>query len=52
MVPQLNVFAVGFPAKIVVGLLLVTATLPFVAGWISSELQQDVGAALQAIRVA
>ncbi len=43
VVPQLNVFAVGFPAKIVVGLLLVTATLPFVAGWISSELQQDVG---------
>jgi flagellar biosynthesis protein FliR len=52
VVPQLNVFAVGFPAKIVVGLLLVTATLPFVAGWISGELQQDVGAALQAIRVA
>jgi flagellar biosynthetic protein FliR len=52
VVPQLNVFAVGFPAKIVVGLLLVTATLPFVAGWISSELQQDVGSALQAIRVA
>jgi flagellar biosynthetic protein FliR len=52
VVPQLNVFAVGFPAKIVVGLLLVTATLPFVAGWIGSELQQDVGAALQAIRVA
>ena len=52
VVPQLNVFAVGFPAKIVVGLLLVTATLPFVAGWIGSELQQDVGAALQAIQVA
>ena len=52
VVPQLNVFAVGFPAKIVVGLLLVAATLPFVAGWISTELQQDVGAALQAIRVA
>ena len=47
VVPQLNVFAVGFPAKIVVGLLLVAATLPFVAGWLSSELQQDVGAALQ-----
>jgi flagellar biosynthetic protein FliR len=52
VVPQLNVFAVGFPAKVVVGLLLVTATLPFVAGWIGNELQQDVGAALQAIRVA
>ena len=52
VVPQLNVFAVGFPAKVVVGLLLVTATLPFVAGWIGDELQQDVGLALQAIRVA
>ena len=52
VVPQLNVFAVGFPAKVVVGLLLVAATLPFVAGWIGDELQQDVGAALQAIRVA
>ena len=51
VVPQLNVFAVGFPAKVVVGLLLIGATLPFVAGWISGELQQDVGAALQAIRV-
>ena len=52
VVPQLNVFAVGFPAKVVVGLLLVAATLPFVASWISGELQRDVGAALQAIRVA
>ena len=51
VVPQLNVFAVGFPAKVVVGLLLVGATMPFVAGWISGELQQDVGTALQAIRV-
>jgi flagellar biosynthesis protein FliR len=51
VVPQLNVFAVGFPAKVVVGLLLVAATMPFVAGWISGELQQDVGSALQAIRV-
>ena len=52
VVPQLNVFAVGFPAKVVVGLLLVAATLPFVAGWIGDELQQDVATALQAIRVA
>jgi flagellar biosynthetic protein FliR len=36
---------------VVVGLLLVAATMPFVAGWISGELQQDVGSALQAIRV-
>ena len=52
VVPQLNVFAVGFPAKVVVGLLLVAATLPFVAGWIGDELQQDVAIALQSLRVA
>ena len=28
VVPQLNVFAVGFPAKVTVGLVLVGATLP------------------------
>ena len=52
VMPQLNVFAVGFPAKVVVGLLLIGATLPFVAGWISGELEQDVGTALQSLRVA
>ncbi len=35
VVPQLNVFAVGFPAKVAVALLLVGASLPFVAGWIA-----------------
>src|SRR4029453_13760550 len=30
VVPQLNVFAVGFPAKVVAGLLLLAAPLPFV----------------------
>jgi flagellar biosynthesis protein FliR len=52
VVPQLNVFAVGFPAKVVVGLLLVGATMPFVAGWIANELQRDVGAALDTLKVA
>jgi flagellar biosynthesis protein FliR len=51
VVPQLNVFAVGFPAKVVVGLLLVGATMPFVAGWLTSELQRDVGSALDTLRV-
>jgi flagellar biosynthetic protein FliR len=52
VVPQLNVFAVGFPAKVVVGLLLVAATMPFVAGWIGQELQTDVGSALDTLRLA
>jgi flagellar biosynthesis protein FliR len=52
VVPSLNVFAVGFPAKVAVGLVLVGASLPFVGGWISGELQQSVAAALQTLRVA
>lgn len=51
VVPSLNVFAVGFPAKVTVGLVLVGASLPFVAGWLSDELQRSVAAALQILRV-
>jgi flagellar biosynthetic protein FliR len=52
VVPQLNVFAVGFPAKVTVGLILIGASLPFVAGWVGDELQRSVGTALQSLRVA
>jgi flagellar biosynthetic protein FliR len=52
VVPQLNVFAVGFPAKVTVGLVLVGASLPFVAGWLGDELQSSVSSALQTLRVA
>lgn len=52
VMPQLNVFAVGFPAKILVGFLIVSASLPFVAGWIGNQLQQSVMQALQTLRVA
>jgi flagellar biosynthesis protein FliR len=52
VMPQLNVFGVGFPAKITVGLVLVGASLPFVAGWLSDELQSSVSSALQTLRVA
>jgi flagellar biosynthetic protein FliR len=52
VMPQLNVFAVGFPAKILVGFLIVAASLPFVAGWIGNELHRSVLAALQTLRVA
>ncbi len=51
VVPQLNVFAVGLPAKVAVGLVLVGASLPFVAGWVSDELQPSVAAALQTLGV-
>jgi flagellar biosynthesis protein FliR len=52
VVPQLNVFGVGFPAKVTVGLVLLGVTLPFVGGWIGDELQRSVLQALQTLKVA
>jgi len=52
VVPQLNVFGVGFPAKVTVGLLLIGASLPFVAGWLSDNLQTSVSDALRMLHVA
>jgi flagellar biosynthetic protein FliR len=50
-VPQINVFAIGFPIKAAVGLVLIGTSLPFVAGWLSDELQRSVSSALQALQV-
>jgi flagellar biosynthesis protein FliR len=52
VVPQLNVFAVGFPTKVAVALLVVGASLPFTANWISNELSVSVGDALGALHAA
>ncbi len=52
VVPQLNVFAIGFPAKVAVALLVVGATIPFVGGWVASQMSTSVGAALSALQVA
>ena len=52
VVPQLNVFGVGFPAKVAVGLLLIVATLPFVAGWLGDSVQGSVSDALGALKLA
>jgi flagellar biosynthesis protein FliR len=52
VVPQLNVFAVGFPVKVAVTLLVVAASLPFVANWISNQMTVSVGEALGALHVA
>lgn len=51
VVPQLNVFAVGFPTKVAVTLLVVAASLPFFANWVSEQLSVSVGAALGALHV-
>ena len=40
---QLNVFGVGFPIKMILGLLLIGVTLPYLGGWISNELQLSHG---------
>jgi flagellar biosynthesis protein FliR len=52
VVPQLNIFAVGFPTKVAVALLVVGAALPFTANWISNQLSVSVGDALGALHVA
>lgn len=49
VMPQLNVFAVGFPFKIGVTLLTVTVAIPFVGGWMSNQLADSVGAAVHTL---
>jgi flagellar biosynthetic protein FliR len=51
VVPQLNVFAVGFPAKMIVGLVLIGASLPFVDDFLGGQLQESVRTALSALKV-
>jgi flagellar biosynthesis protein FliR len=52
VVPQMNVFAIGFPLKIGIGLLVVVATMPFIGGWLSNQLATSVGVALHSLRIA
>jgi flagellar biosynthetic protein FliR len=49
-VPQVNVFSVGFPAKVLVGLILLAATLPFAATWLADGLAGSISDALRSIR--
>jgi flagellar biosynthetic protein FliR len=49
VVPQLNIFAVGFPIKIIVGLLVVAAALPFMGNWFYDQLQHSVETGLSGI---
>jgi flagellar biosynthetic protein FliR len=48
-VPQMNVFVVGMPAKILVGMTVIAATLPFVSNQIQTALQQSVTQAVQTL---
>lgn len=49
VVPQLNVFGVGFPMKVGVALLVVGASLPFVAGFMGDQIISSISTALQSI---
>jgi flagellar biosynthetic protein FliR len=48
-VPQMNVFVVGLPAKILVGMTVIAATLPFVSNQVQGALQQSVMQAVQTL---
>jgi flagellar biosynthetic protein FliR len=49
--PQMNVFAVGLPAKIIVALMIMGASLPFVGGFLADSLKQSISDVLQTIQV-
>ncbi|MFT4034981.1 MAG: flagellar biosynthetic protein FliR [Patulibacter sp.] len=51
VVPQLNIFSVGLPVKVIVGLLLLGVTLPLFGTWVQRELERSVSAALHSLRV-
>lgn len=49
IVPQVNVFGVGFPMKLGVSMLVVAASLPFLAGFESTAISNAVTTALNTI---
>lgn len=52
VVPQLNVFAVGFPVKVAVALVVVGASLPFIGGWMTGQIETSLVSALHTLQVA
>jgi len=51
VVPQMNVFAVGFTVKVGVTLLIVGVSLPFMAGWMSNALEGSLATTLQSLKI-
>jgi flagellar biosynthetic protein FliR len=45
----MNVFSVAFPLKVGVAILMVSASLPFLGGWISDQMYTSVATALHAL---
>jgi flagellar biosynthesis protein FliR len=52
VMPQLNVFSIGFPLKVGVSMLIVMASLPFIGNWLTGQLEASVGAALHSLQIA
>jgi flagellar biosynthetic protein FliR len=51
VVPQVNVFAVGFTVKVGVTLLIVGVSLPFIGGWMSNQLETSLFTTLHGLRI-
>jgi flagellar biosynthetic protein FliR len=51
VVPQLNVFSLGLPTKVIVGIVIMAASLPFVGGFVTQELERSVETALLSLGV-
>jgi flagellar biosynthesis protein FliR len=48
-VPQMNVFVVGLPVKVIAAFVVVTATLPFLGAHLEGDLQQAIERALSTL---
>ena len=51
VVPQVNVFAVGFTVKVGVTLLIVGVSLPFISNWMTNQLEGSLFTTLHALRI-
>lgn len=51
VVPQVNVFAVGFTVKVGVTLLIVAVSLPFIGNWMTGQLEGSLYTTLHALRI-
>jgi flagellar biosynthesis protein FliR len=49
VVPQMNAFSIALPLKVGVALLVVSASLPFLGGWMSNQMYTSVATALNAL---
>ena len=51
VVPQVNVFAVGFTVKVGVTLLIVGVSLPFIGGWMTNQLETSLATTLHSLKI-